>query len=337
MSTLADMKKHFESFFLGSTESNQGKDAETERRMEHGRVNEINAMATLLSKILPVFHPGMKFREVGCYLIKGSEVPILVSPDGEGVSGNRVKLVFEFKCPTMSKPYHSPVHYQVPMRYLPQVLCEMNGPDGEVDECLFISWTAQSTTVFRVLNDPELWTYVLEQLASTYQHPVYPRKKPSQAATLLEKFKDFQTQKVIFLDEFPSCRALPCGCTRQPVSSPEGLFHQHGSLPVQPKSQPIIPLISEMQQSLKVTKEHINKAAQLLRPLAKDVLVYVLSDLDLSQCSMGLLPRNCLSKQSGPLPCMYIQCSVIGDSILHLSDMMDSFTSWPWSQTVELH
>ena len=145
------------------------------------------------------------------------------------------------------------------MRYLPQVLCEMNGPN-EVYECLFLSWTAQSTTAFRVLNDPSLWTYVLEQLAPTYQHPMYPGKKP-QAATLLDKFQDFQTQKVIFLGEFPPCRALPCRCTRQPVSSPEGLFHQHGSLPVQPKIVPIIPLISEMQQLLKVTMEHINKAA----------------------------------------------------------------------------
>ena len=217
-------------------------------------------------------------REVGSYIVHDSDVPLLVSPDGEGVCGNQTTLVFEFKCPSLSKPYHSPVHYEVPLRYLPQLLCEMNGNDV-TQKCLYISWTAESTTVFTIENDRDLWVEVLAILSTIYLNPVYPRKKPAETAGLLEKFRKFKDDKITFLGEFPSCRAIPCRCSRSPVNSPDGLFHHHKStIRRQPKSG--LQLISDVQQLLKVTKDHLNKAALLLRPLAKDVLVYVLSDLD---------------------------------------------------------
>lgn len=48
------------------------RDVETLKRMQHGTINEINAVATLVSKVLPVYFPEHVFVEEGCYMIQGA-------------------------------------------------------------------------------------------------------------------------------------------------------------------------------------------------------------------------------------------------------------------------
>ena len=58
---------------------------EVERRLQHGVKHEINAVATLIGRFLPVFYPDAIFIEEGCYIIPGvaSDIsPGVVSPDG---------------------------------------------------------------------------------------------------------------------------------------------------------------------------------------------------------------------------------------------------------------
>ena len=85
--------------------------------MDHGVKNEHNAATTLLVKILSTYYPKMVFQEVGSYVMKrAGEVFVVTSPDGEGYVNGKLIMTFEFKCPTIARPFLNPVHYTIPIR-----------------------------------------------------------------------------------------------------------------------------------------------------------------------------------------------------------------------------
>lgn len=53
--------------------------------LEHGVQNEVNALATLLGKVLPAYYPNLAYVEEGCTVLKKDGKSFLVvSPDGSG-------------------------------------------------------------------------------------------------------------------------------------------------------------------------------------------------------------------------------------------------------------
>lgn len=52
--------------------------------LDHGTLNEENAVATLVGRFMPIYFPDAYFIEEGCYILPGKEVECLgeVSPDG---------------------------------------------------------------------------------------------------------------------------------------------------------------------------------------------------------------------------------------------------------------
>ena len=82
--------------------------------MTYGVENEINAVATFVSKVLPVFFPNVTYVEEGCCLqLYGNAPFLLVSPDGSGreINSNgdsRVVFGLEIKCPFPGKIYTTP-------------------------------------------------------------------------------------------------------------------------------------------------------------------------------------------------------------------------------------
>ena len=51
--------------------------------MDHGSKNEINAAATLATKVLPVYYPDLVLHEEGCYRINSeNDLLLVVNPDG---------------------------------------------------------------------------------------------------------------------------------------------------------------------------------------------------------------------------------------------------------------
>lgn len=110
-------------------------------RFEYGTRNELNAVATLISRYLPAFHPTTCFYEEGCYTCSHeSKINLIVSPDGS-VRSSDEHIVFgiEIKCPMPGKLYTTPIHYNIPHYYVPQILGEMHVLG--VKELLFLSYS----------------------------------------------------------------------------------------------------------------------------------------------------------------------------------------------------
>ena len=136
----------------------EGKIGETEvnEAMPWGITNEKHAMATLVSKIIPMYYPNTTYTEEGCYLIveKGQRL-FVVSPDGSGKDrvSHKKHLAFEFKCPFSGKTFTTDVHFKFPVRYVTQVMLEMRALG--VNELVYVCWTPTSSTGFIVVSSHE--------------------------------------------------------------------------------------------------------------------------------------------------------------------------------------
>ena len=86
--------------------------------MEYGSENVINAIATLVSKVLPVFWPNPHYVEEGRYPISAGEpgVPMVISPDGSCRESVNERAIFavEGKCPMPGKIFTTLVFYSCP-------------------------------------------------------------------------------------------------------------------------------------------------------------------------------------------------------------------------------
>ena len=99
--------------------------------MNYGCKNEINAVGTLIGKIMSVIYPTLTFTEESTYLLKDTDSsnPLLaVSPDGSlrQTSDGTVyingppKVSLEIKCPFFTQHTGKQVYYNAPKRHLCQ-------------------------------------------------------------------------------------------------------------------------------------------------------------------------------------------------------------------------
>ncbi|XP_063448394.1 uncharacterized protein LOC134727927 [Mytilus trossulus] len=143
--------------------------------MEEGTKCEIDAVATLVGKFLPFYYPNLKFVEEGAHVLHtDNKSLVLVSPDGSlsqieinSTKSEVTKLACEFKCPCPTD-YKTPVHYEIPQRYIPQILGEMAAlitPD-----LLYLSWTEESTIVIKAKFDEDLWNIKESEIKKLVWH-----------------------------------------------------------------------------------------------------------------------------------------------------------------------
>ncbi|CAG2234683.1 unnamed protein product [Mytilus edulis] len=140
--------------------------------MRHGTENEINALATLHSKVLPSYFPNLSYYEEGIRIVKtGSRDIIGVSPDGSirasqknVITSENITFAVEVKCPM--SVYNTPVYYKIPERYICQVMLEMRALGCK--ECLFVCWSEESSTVFRVRIKQRLIALILNETMDVY-------------------------------------------------------------------------------------------------------------------------------------------------------------------------
>lgn len=152
--------------------------------MQHGTDNEINAVSTLVSQVIPTMFPGMTYFEDGC--IKLFDDFMIVSPDGtigdKGNIGERIGI--EFKCPTKT------VHRIVPVRYYLQCLATMYAVDAT--KLLYISWGESITTVFEVYRKDDIFLKAISIAQGIYgaPNPKRPTKVPPDTNELRKIIKN---------------------------------------------------------------------------------------------------------------------------------------------------
>ena len=152
LSTLKEKQSHFDKI-VSDTSSEADLPESVQFAMKHGTDNELNAVGTLVSQVIPVYEDVALFYEEGCYSLPTDRDPhlIIVSADGSCRKNGIPVSAIEIKCPVPGKKYTPDVDYTIPDYYVCQILSEMTAL--ETDHLLYVCWTPKSTTVLRANYD----------------------------------------------------------------------------------------------------------------------------------------------------------------------------------------
>ena len=271
-STLKDQQQHFNKAFKGHSPEVS---PELKAMFEYGTANEVNALATLLAKIIPVYYPGVKYREDGCIVMDMSDSAYaVISGDGTGIdSSGKSQVAFELKCPIPGKQYAPDVYYTLPVYYSAQVISQM--ASKKCTEYANVCYSPQSSTFITGCLDNDLWWDVWGYACELYAGPNIkcPSRKSDKSTELSMRLKQMSSHSA-FRAEMPSVRGIQCGCT-ETVKSSQDLFHQHQGtvLDVHERTEAVL-------VTLESSKNALQDAYNLIRRPAKELLLGVISDLD---------------------------------------------------------
>lgn len=254
---LARLKSHFEKVVCGIPDPEPTQ--EVKKAMEHGSKNEINAVATIVGKVLPVIEPDLVFCEEGCVAIhkEDGRVFMVVSPDGTLRSDKTLastQVAVEIKCPNRK------VHETFPPRYLLQCLCEIEVVGAHY--LLYASWTSTETMIFKVERNQTLFQKAMKLALEMYDGTDIkkPSKLTQEMKNLKIEIKD-ESKKEEIIGRFDSCIATDCGqvVLNARISNADSLCS----------------LLKDIQQCY-ITKYELN------REKASEALVFLVADLDRS-------------------------------------------------------
>ena len=274
---LKQQQCHFKKVYKNEPEETPS--SETMKMMEHSTLNEINAVATLASKVLPIYYPDMYFVEEGCYSLSQHDTGlILVSPDGSlrnQTDGKLSEPVFgiEIKCPYPGKVYTTPVHYKLPVRYVPPIeMVTLN-----VNSLLYISYSEQSTVVLVADFDQDLWDKLCKVTTDLYppDNATYPKRIHPDIKGIRKDMEAYTVNKVRKLCEVQSVKAIQCRHDQSAVTEPHHQTHSHNVNLNARETR-----TDDLQNTLHKAGECINHAYQLCRLKASEVLVFLLANLD---------------------------------------------------------
>lgn len=171
---------------------------------EYGTTQEINAVGSLVGKILPLYFPNLSYKEDGCIILPFGDTQAVISGDGTGVTADDTKMVaFEFKCPIPDKKHTTDVQYELPVYYTAQVLSQMAAK--QLSQVAFISFTPESITFIRGQFDSDLWSKIWKLTETNYGQDDQrrPTKRDADTQQLLTELKTY-ARKCEFIAEFPS-------------------------------------------------------------------------------------------------------------------------------------
>ena len=267
--SLKKQKEHYDQVMNGIEPT--APTSEQEKFMKHGTDSAIHEIATMCSIIMPVLFPDCVFHEEGYYV----RDDVLVSPDGSlrlKDSGS-AEYAFEGKAP-FPNPFTKPVHYQVPDRYIPQTLFEQRVLESRCGT-IYMSWTEESCTVFKVLPNDSLCQNILDEIHTVYFKDSSTRPKTvTPAAKELKKLLSHNAERCIFLGEFPSVKgfvpqSMDCSDEKSPY------FVQKENTRSVTKMT-----YDDLLKHLLLGKDILLETYELQRPVASQVVVYLLADLD---------------------------------------------------------
>lgn len=246
--------------------------------MDYGTEHEVHAASTVVERFLPAFMPSMSFYEEGSHVIFHQDVPlILVSPDGSirpsstNTATNLPEPVMavEIKCPFPNK-HSKPVHYELPKRYITQILAEM--ACLKVKQLLYVSWSEESTTLMVVKFDEVLWNLILEEAYQIYGHGQIPTltKQTPGAKAIKAELASFQQRNVKLLLETSSATSVPTENTCVSMEFLPFMITNFFCDDLGLASVTMLPCI----------KNTLKHSFELTRKKATEVLVWLVSDVD---------------------------------------------------------
>jgi hypothetical protein len=210
---LKQQKIHFQEFICGEK---QMISESIQEKMNYGTENEQHALATLVGTILPIYFPKASYVEEGCYIQNGKSTDALmeVSPDGSirevkyNSDGKPYEVgeclaAVEIKCPFPTEN-HAGVHYTLPTYYVAQCLAEMFVL--ETDHLVYMSYGKQSSTVFLLQFDAELWRIIWEEICFIYDRDDVkrPTRSRENVKHVRDRIRSYANSNVTFLGEFRS-------------------------------------------------------------------------------------------------------------------------------------
>ena len=274
--------KHIEK---GSSQSQTERTEAEEARLRYGTENEINAITTLSSIVLPAYFPSCHYVEEGCYSEPGvkRDVALVVSPDGsirevetsEGCMSGKAIAAVEVKCP-YPKENTLPVQYSLPEYYVCQCLAEMHVLN--TSKLIYVSYSKESSTILELTFDEHLWNIVWEYLCEIYDgdSPKVPQKGGQTVKRIKSGIKEYVKSNVKFIVEVPSVIAVDSGVSQTIESLPfqfpmPGLSQNR--IEVSVMKQDLIRIMTNAEKSTEI-------CYNLMRRKATEVMVWVLTNVN---------------------------------------------------------
>ena len=217
LDTLAKQKEHHYIHVCGRKPPPTPPDLQ--KLFDHGTKNEVNAIATLISTVVPAYLPAcFAFYEVGLafihsqrmkYLMEISADRILQCSDGTDKCPNfhlhsDRKIMVEVKSPVPKENIAEMIFYDVPTHYMLQLQAEMKA--YSCNELWFICSTAVRETVTVVRYDENLWNKASDVLVNLYdeEKPNIPTKLHPSIKNLCLAISQSKEQWCKFLCEVPT-------------------------------------------------------------------------------------------------------------------------------------
>ena len=288
LDTLQRQKEHHYTVVCGRSES--APDTLLQKRLAHGRENEVNIIATIVSSIMPAFLPNCyAYFEVGPVILDRREGTVKVEVSADGVircpngtdcanypQHHDRKIVVEMKSPYPTKENpHITVH-EVPLRYVTQILCECEAWDCE--EAWLLVGTPSTTTAFRCYRDSPTLEKILATADVLYGpvKPCVPTRLHAATSTNREHLKKYiSTHTSLFL-ECPSRQGIYGEVVPSTeIISPYGVTPNHNFQPVSHTDIDFQVVVCENEG-----KRFFNAAHTVLRNQASEVLVFMATNKD---------------------------------------------------------
>ena len=247
------------------------------KKFDHGTKNEVNAIATLISTVVPAYLPACyAFYEVSPAFVGCDQNPKLLEVSADGILQcllgqescpnyhihGDCKIVVEIKSPTPQENVAETIFYEIPNRYVPQVQSEMKA--YRCLESWLICSTAISALVIVAHFDPDLWKSLWDMTSE-----LFAAEKQNIPTKLHQSVKQLKI-------EIASSKSRT---TVDPnFSSPYSPAPGHIAMPSDTEN------ISRMSENLSVNAtSSFQECHQVLRDPGKELLVFMITDKDRKQ------------------------------------------------------
>lgn len=257
-------------------------------------------MGTLIGLFMPAYFPHCaRYIEDGANFLNGESIPRLMEISTDGIIKccrnkdidsceshlllDHFDCIVEIKCPYPNNR-NLPVHYDLPVRYVTQILAGMKVK--RTLKCLYISYSEESTTFMECKFDSDLWEHLWTETKKTYDYinPLKPSHLDANIGNIKASLQNYISQNVTFICELPSIKGF---------ESDENINYRiknpYKKGPVHVASEPDFQLIySDIFEHCNKAKTMTEKSHELSRKKAGEILTFILSDSDREKSQYGI-------------------------------------------------